>query len=80
MKALNQIFEIHTEKGEWAKLNLKDECWEYQADLNDEETYDEGEIIIEDGIIIDYDGCYELPKLIQEIIKKNNIENDLLFF
>ena len=62
----------------WAKIDLSDGDWEYQEDIDDDETYENGLLIIDDhGVIIDYDGCYELPKEVLDLIEDNFIAHEL---
>lgn len=66
--------EITTAQNEWAKINIgEDSYYEYQEDLDDEETYFEGYLLIEDKVCIDYDGCYELPQLVKNLLTANGI-------
>ena len=48
----------------WVRINENEECYEYQSDPNDEETYFEGYLEFdEDKTTLEgYDGCYELPE------------------
>lgn len=43
--------------------------WEYQADEDDEETYSEGGLWFEGKELVDYDGCFELPKEVAIAVK-----------
>lgn len=50
--------------GSWCSLDTDEEMWEYQSDANDDETYISGNYSTDDvcpDVVIDYDGCYELP-------------------
>ena len=62
--------------------NIEDNChnfyfnngtWEYQ-DGDDEETYISGCFILDGKTVIDYDGCYELPK---EVVLALAMEYDI---
>lgn len=77
MKAENQIFAVHKENGEWARLDLKEGFWQYQEDIDDADTYECGYITVEEGVIVELFGCFELPQVIQDIIKRNNIKINL---
>ena len=48
----------------WVRVNQSEECYEFQSDPNDGETYFEGMLeFSEDGNTLEgFDGCYELPK------------------
>lgn len=48
----------------WVRINENEECYEYQSDLNDGETYLEGCLEFDDDktTLEGYDGCYELPE------------------
>ena len=38
--------------------------------------HEEGSIQIEDKTVVDYDGCFDLPPLVKEILNELNIEHD----
>lgn len=48
----------------WVRINENEECYEYQSDLNDGETYFEGCLEFDDDktTLEGFDGCYELPE------------------
>ena len=48
----------------WVRINENEECYEFQDNPNDEETYFEGYLEFdEDKTTLEgYDGCYELPE------------------
>lgn len=48
----------------WVKISKDEECYEYQSDPNDGETYFEGSLEFDDDktVLEGYDGCYELPE------------------
>ena len=56
--------EFWFDNGSWVKINENEECYEYQSDLNDGETYFEGclEFDYDKTTLEGYDGCYELPE------------------
>ena len=57
--------EFKFDNGAWVKISIDDSesgSWEYQSDEDDEETYSEGGLWFETSWLVDYDGCYELPK------------------
>lgn len=67
--------EITTAQNEWAKIDIQEiSYYEYQEDLDDEETYFEGNLIIEDNVCTNYDGCYELPQLVRNLLTANGID------
>lgn len=59
---------------EWASIDLDFECWEYHSNIEHPETYKEGCLVIEDGKCIDYDGCFELPELVVDLLQQYNID------
>lgn len=63
---------------EWAKIN-EDCTWEYQSDVEDEESYISGIIILDDDerTVIDYDGCYELPEMVLNLLEDAEYYIDL---
>lgn len=48
----------------WVRVNQNEECYEFQSDPNDGETYFDGMLeFSEDGDTLEgFDRCYELPK------------------
>lgn len=46
-------------------MAAQDEYWEYQP-TDDEESYMSGNFYLEDNTVIDFDGCFDLPKIIRE--------------
>lgn len=57
-----------TATGQWARINLLEQTFEYQEDEEDEETYVCGGFLADDihlNLIIDYCGVYELPALVK---------------
>ena len=49
------------ENGTWVGITPSQETWEVQ-DGDDEETYMSGGYVVDGNTVIDYDGCFELPK------------------
>lgn len=51
----------------WCSVNVEEECFEFQDDPNDGETYFEGCLEFDENktTLEGYDGCYELP---QEVV------------
>lgn len=60
----------------WACIDIAEECFEYMSDLEDEETYSSGLLIIEDGKLIDYDGMWALPMVIIQLLEAAGINCD----
>lgn len=51
--------------GSWCAIDKCDLTWEYQSDCDDDDTYISGSYTLDDDnekIVIDYDGCEDLPK------------------
>lgn len=48
----------------WCSVNVEEECFEFQDDPNDGETYFEGCLEFDESktTLEGYDGCYELPE------------------
>ena len=57
----NNCHNFYFDNGTWVGITPDDETWEYQEG-DDEETYSSGCFILEGKTVIDYDGCFELPK------------------
>lgn len=53
------------EQDEWYQIDTINQCWEYQP-TDDEESYMSGNFYLEDNTVVDYDGCFDLPKIIRE--------------
>lgn len=66
---------------EWCNIEISenDECasFEYQEDVNDDETYFAGNLYFDGDVVIDYDGCYSLPSIITELLDDTKIKYDL---
>lgn len=67
--------EFVNEKDEWVDIDPENESWKYQNG-EDSESYASGNFYT-DGIddtgrkvVVDYDGCYELPDAVQEALRK----------
>lgn len=47
-----------------------DGMWEYQSDLNDDDTYISGNYYCDGDTVIDYDGVFELPQEVKIALSK----------
>lgn len=57
---------IDIDERPWVQIDSINLTWEY----DDEEDYMSGNFIVEDNTVIDYDGCFELPKeVVDEMIR-----------
>lgn len=59
--------------GEWACINLTEHIWKYTLepeDEGDEAFHLEGSFVVEDGTVIDYDGCVELPRVVISALRR----------
>lgn len=56
--------EFWFDNGSWCSIDLNEECYEFQDNPNDGETYFEGCLEFDDDktTLEGYDGCYELPE------------------
>ena len=56
--------EFWFDNGAWVSVDLEGEGYEFQSDPDDEETYLEGCLELDEGktALEGYDGCYELPR------------------
>lgn len=73
---------LTSQKGnEWCKIEISenDDCasWEYQENIEDEETYIAGNLYFDNDVVIDYDGCYSLPSMVTELLDDVKIKYDL---
>lgn len=66
IKKVNNLgkHEFWFDNDSWCSVSIEQECYEFQSDPNDGETYFEGWLGFDDNktTLEDYDGCYELPK------------------
>lgn len=61
------------DSGEWVCINKTTHGWEYDQECVkdlDEDFYLEGSFTVEDGSVIDYDGCYELPQAVISALRR----------
>lgn len=68
MKITNQekkdgVENIYFDTQEWVAINKAEGIWEYQKGDNDE-SYISGGFVVDGSTVIDYDGCFELPKAV----------------
>lgn len=74
--------EFKFDSGAWVSVHKGgDTCegsWEYQSDEDDGETYLNGMLWIEDGVVVDYDGCFELPEEVKIALEELGIRTDQL--
>ena len=59
--------------GAWVNIGEDNASYEYEVN-NNENTYIEGSLIIEGRDLIDYDGCYELPKEVELALSELGVE------
>lgn len=72
--------EFKFDNGAWVKISIYDSesgSWEYQSDVDDEQTYSEGGLWFEDKWLVDYDGCYELPEEVLMALHDLGYKEDL---
>lgn len=61
-----QRVDFWTMAGQWARIEVEEQAFEYMEDEDDEETYVSGGFVTDGtNLIIDYDGVYELPALVK---------------
>lgn len=64
----NGVHEFKFDSGEW--VSISEGGWEYQEDEDDEDSYSEGGLWFENRELVDFDGAFELPKLVIFALKK----------
>ena len=52
--------EFKFDNGAW--VSIDSDTWECQSDEDDDESYCSGGLWFEEKDLVDYDGCFELPK------------------
>ena len=72
----DDIVEFWFDNESWVRIDLIDEMYEYQSNPKDGETYISGMLQFEDNVLVDYDGCYELPDEVIEAVKDLGHEID----
>lgn len=50
--------------------------FEYWVEDHDEETYVEGSLSVEGKEVIDFDGCFDLPKAVKKALNDNGYATD----
>ncbi len=68
-KKVKMLVEVHVES-DWGWFEIADE------DTWGEQFYAEGELEIADGVLYGYDGIFELPDYIIDILKELNINTE----
>ena len=73
----SEPIEFKFDNGAWVSIHINNEdgdnLWEYQSNNDDDDTYLYGTLMIENGEVIDYDGCYELPQEVKLALTDLNI-------
>jgi hypothetical protein len=59
--------EFKFDNGAW--VSIDPDHWEYQSDEDDAETYIDGNLWFKGKHLVDYDGCFELPKEVEMALK-----------
>ena len=57
---------------QWLCINTEDHTWEYQDDVDDDETYVSGGYETDDDrpcTVTGYDGCFDLPYAVKEALR-----------
>lgn len=62
----------------WAHIDLDEGLWEYMEDEDDGDTYQSGGLWIEDNVLEDYDGCFELPPRVVFLLRDSGIDCSIL--
>lgn len=60
----------------WVGITPAEQTWEYQEG-DDDESYMSGGYTVDGCTVIDYDGCFELPKEVILALAEENYEIDL---
>lgn len=67
------VYEVcKIDQSEWFCIDTVNRTWEYQDDDEDEESYISGNFYIDDEDlckVIDFDGSYELPKIVRHHLR-----------
>ena len=64
----------------WCTVELPDMgdeekgSWEYMSDEQDSETYESGGLWFDGRYLVDYDGCYELPYMVEKTLREAGID------
>jgi len=60
----------------WVGITPSEQTWEYQKG-DDEDTYTSGGYVLDGCTVIDYDGCFELPKEVMLALREESYDLDL---
>lgn len=52
----------------WVSIRKSEGNWEYQEG-DDEETYQSGGFVVDGNSVIDYDGCFEIPREVEKALR-----------
>lgn len=64
----------------WCSVELPDMgddetgSWEYMSDEQDSDTYESGGLWFDGRYLASYDGCYELPYMVEKVLRKAGID------
>ncbi len=53
----------------WVGIRKSEGIWEYQEG-DDDETYLSGGYVVDGNSVIDYDGCFELPREVEAALRE----------
>lgn len=65
-----------TKDNEWANVHINGSKSYFEYENEDFDYYVEGSLNIENGKVIDFDGCFDLPDFVKELLADNNIKCD----
>lgn len=53
----------------WVGIRKSEGIWEYQEG-DDDETYQSGGFVVDGNSVIDYDGCFEIPREVEATLRE----------
>lgn len=60
---------FYFDSGVWVGIRKSEGLWEYQEG-DDDETYMSGGYVVDGNSVIDYDGCFELPREVENALRE----------
>lgn len=70
VKELGEYVEnFYFDTGVWVGIRKTEGIWEYQEG-DDDETYQSGGFVVDGNSVIDYDGCFEIPREVEATLRE----------
>lgn len=63
-----EITNVYFDNGVWVGLYKEEGLWEFQIG-DDDDSYLSGGFVLDGGVVIDYDGVFELPEEVEKALR-----------